>query len=115
MGSQTSIASVPTTVPDGISDTVQEDLMKQLLPPEEITLDSIDPNRTNNKRPASATEESEPSVQVAKRPKIKSAEAQHQQQSVSPLVYLKSSRQLDQQVQVSRLYQPLRGLSLRRL
>ena len=113
MGSQTSIASVPTTVPDGISDTVQEDLMKQLLPPEEITLDSIDPNRTNNKRPASATEESEPSVQVAKRPKIKSAEAQ--QQSVSPLVYLKSSRQLHQQVQVSRLYQPLRGLSLRRL
>ena len=60
MGSQTSIASVPITVQDGISDTGQEDLMKQLLPPEEITvsLDSIDPNRTNKKRPASAMEES---------------------------------------------------------
>ena len=77
MGSQTSIASVPITVPDGISETVQEDLMKQLLPPEEITLDSIDPNRTNKKRPASAMEESEMSVQVANSPKIKPAETQH--------------------------------------
>ena len=96
MGSQTSITSVPITVSDGISYTVQEDLMKQLLPPEEMTLDSIDPNRTYNKRPASTMGESEPSVQVAKRPIIKPAETQHLQQSVSPLAYLKSSGQLHQ-------------------
>ena len=51
--------------------------MKQLLPPEEITLDSIDPNITNKKRPASTMEESEMSGQVAKSPKNKPAETQH--------------------------------------
>ena len=87
MGSQTSIASVPITVPDGISDTVQEDLMKQLLPPaEEMTLDLADTNRTDiKKRPASTLEESESPAQSTKRPKLKLAETHHQQQPVSPL------------------------------
>ena len=83
MGSQTSIA---ITVPDGISDTVQEDLMKQLLPPsEEMTLDPADTNRTYiKKRPASTLEESESPAQSTKRPKLKPAETHHQQ-PVSPL------------------------------
>ena len=65
MGSQTSIASIPITVTDGISDTVQEDLMKQLLlPAEEMTLDPVDTNQTVvKKRPASTLEESESPVQ----------------------------------------------------
>ena len=85
MGNQTSIASVPITVPDGISDTVQEDLMKQLLPPaEEMTLDPVDTNRTVvKKRPASTLEESESPVQSTKRPKLKPEETHPQQQPVS--------------------------------
>ena len=86
MGSQTSIASIPITVTDGISDTVQEDLMKQLLPPaEEMTLDPVDTNQTVvKKRPASTLEESESPVQSTKRPKLKPEETHPQQQPVSP-------------------------------
>ena len=85
MGSQTSIASTPITVTDGISDTVQEDLMKQLLPPaEEMTLDPVDTNRNDiKKRPALTLEESESPAQSTKRPKLKPAET-HQQQPASP-------------------------------
>ena len=85
MGSQTSIASVPITVPDGISDRVQEDLMKQLLPPaEEMTLDPVDTNRTVvKKRPVSTLEESESPLQSTQRPKLKPEETHPQQQPVS--------------------------------